>query len=334
MSLFFNILAASVSNIRVGGSNPSAPVESEDLFDVSLKLQANTSAIPVKSFYFFYPYKTTDFSKVVCDKEYFFLFSTDHDSNLGGLFIGKGNNLDLSDFQYVGQIQIFGSQIETPRLVERNGVLFMYSHTDSNESGNNNMQQTRVHTYSGLAAELQTITTWVDGGRPLGIVGDDNHTGYFNTYPNSSVGDIGIHITRGGLPQPCASSISSDGGYTYTRLEEDIDSITGVETNYFAQLQDGRYFTYKGQQFWIGHLHPQSNIVTTGIWKVEKKIIIAKTTNAYFSSITQKRQIYPDLMLRSSPYIVGDIAYVYFTKLKTDLYVGKYDLRNLDQWLT
>jgi len=329
MSLFFNILAAS-SNISAGNTNP---IESADMYNIGLKAQASMS-VDFDSFYFFLPYKTSDFTKVNCDKQYFFLWSTDHSTGAGGLFLGKGNNLDLSDFSYVGQIQITGSQIETPYLVERNGVLFMYSHTDASAIGNDSRQQTWVHTYSGAAEELHLINTWNFEGRPLGIIGSENHTGYFNAYPNSSLGDIGIHITHGGLPQPVVSSRSIDGGYNYTRLENPIDSSTGTEPNYFAQLQDGRYFTYKGQQFWLGHLHPKLGYQGASIWAMEKKIIIAKVTGAEFSSVTQKRQIYPELMLRSMPYIVGDMAHVYFTRLKGDLYYGKYDLRNLDQWLT
>jgi len=330
MSLFFNILAASTSNISVGNNTP---IESADIYDIGLKIQASSYPL-FDSLYFFRPYKTSEFSKVVCDKDYFFIWSRDHGSSSGAyLFLGKGNNLDLSDFTYIDKLNIEGSQIETPYLVERNGVLFMYCHT--NKGGENgNAQQTKLFTYSGVANELNLIDSWVDEGRPLGIVGDDNHTGYFNPYPNSGLGDIGIHITKGGLPQPCASSISSDGGYTYTRLEEDIDSSTGTEPNYFAQLQDGRYFTYKGQQFWLGHLHPKLGYQGADIHAMEKKIIIAKATNTSFSSVTQKRQIYPELMLRSMPYIDGDMAHIYFTRLKGDLYYGKYDLRNLDQWLT
>jgi hypothetical protein len=321
---FFNT-CCSASNLRVYNSFPT-PV-SDKLYDVGLKVQAaNTGS---NSFYFFRPYKTADFSKVICDKTYFFLWSTDHDSSNGGLFLGKGNKLDLSDFEYVGLLQITGVQIETPYLIEKDGTLMIYCHTHTSDTGNNGKQQTKLFTYSGVANELHLISTWTDLGRPLSIVGDENHTGYFNPYERET-DIIGVHIAKAGLPQPIKSSISTDGGYTYSR-NETIDAITGVETNYFAQLQDGRYFDFNGSQYWIGHLHPQNGYASADLFAIEKKLIIAKVTNNRFSSITQLDQIHSELILRSMPYIDlnKNKAHIYFTKNKTDLYYGIFDLNNL-----
>lgn len=325
MKLFFNSLKRR--------SNPT-PVSAE-LFDVERKL---TAGVEVSSsalgFYFFRPYLVANFSTINYDTKYFFVWSTDHGS--GKMFVGKGNNLDLSDFVDLGQINIFGNQIETPFLMERNGKLLFYCHTDSGEIGNDSKQQTQLYTYQGAANELQLIpeVDWLGGTRPFGIVGDENHTGYGNFYEREN--DIlAFHLTYGGLPQMVASSISTDGGYTYTRLESPVDLITGVEENYYAQLQDGRYFDWKGKQFFLGHIHPQLGYAGASLVAVEKKMIVAETTNTRYSSVTQKAQIYPDLMLRSMPFVdvENGISHHYFTKGRDHLYYGKYDLNNLNQWL-
>lgn len=321
MGVFFNML------YDAAGATASNPVPvSANLYDAGLKLQAiNYSP---NSWYFFRPYLTADFSSVVCDKTYFFLYSTDHDASTGGgIWWGKANNLDLSDFVEVGQVVSGGDQEETPFLMQIGSTLSLYYHTTTTEAGNGSKQQTRLITSVG--GNQLHLNSWTDQGRPLGIVADENHTGYPLPYQREN--DIILtHIGKGGLPQPWKTSVSTDGGLTYSR-NETVDVITGIETGYFAQLSEGIYFTFQGQQFWIGQVHPETT--TGGIHAIEKKIIIAKVTATEFSSVTQLDNIHPDLVLRTQAFIEGTTAHIYFTKLKSDLYYAKYDLNNLYQWL-
>src|SRR5690606_13724923 len=77
-------------------------------------LTLGTDVTP-NSIYWFRPYLSSEFPEITCDKTYLFLYSTDHDSGGGGggIYWGKGNNLDCSDFEELGLI-IEGYQAETP----------------------------------------------------------------------------------------------------------------------------------------------------------------------------------------------------------------------------
>ncbi|SOC79817.1 hypothetical protein SAMN06296241_1354 [Salinimicrobium sediminis] len=323
MNHFFSALMGA-SGVVNSTPDPVSP----DIYDYSLRL--NASNLATNSFYFFRPYRTANYSAVVNDKDFFFLYSRDHDSGNpppGGLYWGKGNNLDLSDFEEGGLI-LDGNQAETPILLQLGNTLFLYYHTDTSETGNNGKQQTRLVTSPG--GNLLHLNTWTDEGRPLGIVGTNDHTGYFHPYQRTN-DIIGTHITKGGLPQPWETSISTDGGYTYTRHEV-IDVITGTETGYFAQLSDGQYFEKYNQWWWIGTIHPEAD---SAIFDADKKLILAKASKLG-GTLTQQAILNGGAEnLRHSVRVWDDsnIAQIYVTNPKTSLYHAKYDLRNLQQYI-
>lgn len=312
----FGVIGAASTRRRGSLLNPQ-PISAE-IYDLIRPLYAGTN-ISKSGFYFFKHYETANYQNVVCDKKYFFLYSPDHDIGASGLFWGKGDNLDLSDFVEVGLIHD-GDQSETPWYIELDGVSHLYFHTMATENGNNNKQQTRLFTYSGAAAELH-LMPFVDSGRPLGIFGDDNHTGYAKVYDISPNRVIATHIRKQGLPQPWARSVSTDRGLTFTR-EEDIDTVTGIETGYFFKPSIGTYFNFNGFQWFIGIIESDAG--------GGQKMIVGKSNGVDYSSITQKAVIWAlDVLRVHSVKIVGTTAYVQFTRDKNSLFQGKYDLNNL-----
>lgn len=297
-----------------------------------LTLRLTGADTQLDSLYWFIGYKSVDFPEVVCDKDYFFIYSTDHSSLTGAAIAwGKGNNLDLSDFIEVAKINIAPNyQSETPQLIRipsvDGNVLHLYIHTDSPEPGNDNKQQTRLFTASG-GNELH-LNTWNDLGRPLGIVTDENHTGYFRGYERGVNDYIATHIAKGGLPQPWKQSTSTD-GRTWTRGVT-VDTITGTESGYFAQLSDGLYFEKYGIQWWIGQLHPESG---SGIFDADKKIALCKSVTP-FGELEQVKLLNAGKEnLRHTLIINGDLAHIFITNPKTDLYHGTYDLTDLENYI-
>lgn len=302
----------------------SSPVVQQpvEIYEADSKLSAGLDTVE-DGFYFFRAYLTSNFSNVVNDKNFFFLYSTHHSTTGGGIYWGKGNDLELSDFVEGGLI-VSGDQAETPSLIEIGGTLFLYYHTDSTETGNNSKQQSRLITSPG-GAELH-LMTWTDQGRPLGIVGDENHTGYLKVYERGINDYVGTHIGKAGLPQPWKRSVSTD-GLTYTR-EADIDTTTGIETGYFNKPSEGTYFDYNGDQWWIGTIQP-----TDSSFGADKKMILAKS-DELFGAVTQKSVLFNENIFNvMSAYIEGDIAHIYFIKQKSALWHGKFDLTQINNLL-
>jgi len=315
MSLFFNIVAAGALRKRTG-VNPT-PISAE-IYDLTRPLYAGVDIVK-SGFYFFKHYETADYQNAACDKKYFFLYSTDHNIGAGGLYLGKGNNLDLSDFVEVGLIHE-NYQAETPWYLEMDGISYLYYHTATEDPRNAGLQQTQLFTYSGPPAELHLMSL-VAQDQPLGIFGDDNHTGYAKIYDISTNRVIATHIRKRGLPQPWARSVSTDRGLTFTR-EEDIDTKTGIETGYFFKPSIGTYFNFNGFQWYIGIIESDAG--------GSQKMIVGKSNGVDYSSITQKAVIWPlDVLRVHSVKIVGTTAYVQFTRDVNSLFQGKYNLNNL-----
>jgi hypothetical protein len=301
------------------------------LEDLSLRITSGQQTT-LTSISWFNAYKTSEFPEVVCDKTYFFLYSTDHDAGSGGINWGKGDNLDLTDFVEVAQI-FNGYQAETPKLIRvplaenpDTEVLHLFYHTNSTDPENEGIQQTRLKTSEG-GAELH-LMTWVDRGNPLGVVTGENHTGYFMPYLRGVNDWIGVHITKGGLPQPWFFSTSTD-GRTWARGSQ-IDTIQGTENGYFAQLSEGKYFNYLNEQWWIGQIHPE----TGGLTDADRLLIIAKSDSDYNTISQQAILNNQDENIRYSVYIdTNNKAHVYLTNPVSKLYHGVYDLENLNDFI-
>jgi len=206
--------------------------------------------ISINSIYWFKPYLATEFPEVICDKKYFFLYSTDHDSTKGGIWWGKGNNLDCSDFVEIGLI-INNHQAETPflyRFKNETEKIYLYYHTNQTEAGNNGVQRTRLMTTTG---GLLHNTNWTDRGRPLGEQEGDNHNGYFRFWEYR--GELrGVHYKSGIEPVHQKSTLSVD-GLTSTRGETFLYQNLLPSNKYF-QFPFGIFFELFGQLWWLGNI--------------------------------------------------------------------------------
>ena len=294
------------------------------IYDVEEKLVSGVQT-SIKGYYFFTAYLASGFPYIACDKKYFFLYSTHHGE--GEIWWGKGNNLELSDFQEVALIKS-GYQAETSVPITIGTKTGIYYHTNTTDPANNNMQKTHLMTYDGGGASAALhLMNWVEETLPISPLAGQNHLGYFR-HNVTDTNIIGHHIGKGGLPQPWIRSISTDGGYTYTQ-DREIDVTTGIEDGYFAQLSLGKYFDYAGSQWWIGNISEQGVLD-----EFTKKMIVAKADSPY-AEITQRAVIFPEIIMNvMGIYLEGDTAHIYFIKNKQSLWHGKFDLTQLELYYT
>ena len=289
----------------------------------SLALTAGTD-ISLYSFFWFRAYKSIEYPEVDCDKKYFFIYSTDHDVGDGGVNLGKGDNLDLSDFVEVGTI-FTGYQIETPYLIRNENavdgeVLHLFSHTNFYDPINNSIQQTRLHTTSG--GDLIN-STWTDRGNPLGQETGETHTGYFKCW-SSGAGYTGIHITLGGVPQDWRYSYSSD-LRTWTRNGL-YDILSGVPDGYKSKPSYGWFFEKYGQKWWIGTVE----LVTSSSPTDMDKVLALVKSNDSFELVEFVSFLNNAVGTRNYEVCIdGDTAHIYYQNPKTLLYYATWDLRQL-----
>lgn len=210
--------------------------------------------VTTDSIYWFTPYKSSDFPEITCDKDYFFLWSTDHDSGAGGIWWGKGNNLDLSDFVEVAKITD-GYQAETPflyRFPNATRPISLYYHT---------LQTNPINSCSPASQETNLITTtggtldgatWVQETNPLGCQGTvgsitQNHVGYLRFW-NLGGTLIGNHHFQGSVPLTFQRSTSSD-GLSWTHQTPYTQYNPFLEAGRSYNLSWGLYFT-RGDKYY------------------------------------------------------------------------------------
>ena len=157
-----------------------------------------------------YVYKSSDYPLVTTTKDYFCIYSTDHDSNANGAIAwGEMDDPEFNGFEELGIIVQNGHQSEFADLIFipasesglANDELFLYFHTN-NEPGHTLNQETRLWTTVG-GAPLHTAV-WTDRGRPITPESGDNHTGYLRMW-KKGVGDYVAHhiiIQSGAMPFP------------------------------------------------------------------------------------------------------------------------------------
>ncbi|MAG88801.1 hypothetical protein [Zunongwangia profunda] len=303
----------------------------KDIQEYQLRIELGVNTVLTDGILFFNAYESSKYPEVICDTKYFFIYSTDHAVGSGGLYWGKGNELDLSDFQEIALITS-GYQSETPVLMRipaeelpDNEVLHLFYHTVGNEPGNSGYQQTRLITSQG-GSELHTMS-WTDRGRPLGILSGENHTGYFRPQRIGPNNYRGTHITKGGIPQPWYFSTSTD-GRVWTRSQE-YDARSFVpEVGDWIKPSYGDFFDYLGRKWWIGTLSKAQDSENTN--GVQKQLVLCKSNNNF--QVTEIVQI-----LNNGNYtrnhgvkIDGNLAYIYTENPSpSNIYSSKFDLRNL-----
>lgn len=221
--------------------------------------------ITLPSIYWFKPYLASDYPEITCDKTYFFLWSTDHDqagAMDGGIWWGKGNNLDLSDFTEEALV-IDGYQAETPKLWRFPGEtrpIYLYYHTiQSNPINVGTAQETNLITTAG--GNTLDAVTWTQESNPLGLNGGETHTGYFNFWEQEN-GDLkGTHFTGGSnlpvsLPDMVYSVLDAD-GLGVTRGSS-VDLENNIPTGFYWSPSFGEFFKLYDKWWWLGTINDRT----------------------------------------------------------------------------
>lgn len=273
-------------------------------------------------------YKSSDWGAVTTTKDYFVIYSTDHDAGVGGIYWGEFDDFDgniLNGFSENGLI-VEDYQAETPYLVEiptsESGLgadtLFLYYHTnDSDPSNAVGAQETHLITSTGGALHS---ATWNDQGKPLGLLGGETHTGYLKVYKRG-VGDyLGIHLTVGGGSSVVKFSTSSD-GLAWTRGDA-LDKTVGVPVGSEYQREQITPFVYNATLYGLVVL----------IIGSDKYFSICELDSDYVpSSFVKSIYKFIDGTRHQESYIEGDFLRCLYKTVNTnsDYYMITYKLSEL-----
>lgn len=238
-------------------SQSNSVVESSDILNLELTLPI--SEITLSTVYWFTPYRVAE-NPLNYDKDFFFLYSTDHDGGDGGIYIGKGNNLDLSDFVEVGKVKDL-YQCETPFFkyfpTEVRPFKLYYHTALTNPINTLSIQETNLITTND---DELTTATFTQETNPLSSEwqSGDDHLGYFKFWEKDDGTLRGVGYRKGAviptvLPVFTYYTVSVD-GLTVTR-DGDFDAFTNAPENYFFSPAFGEFFKLFNKWWWIGTLN-------------------------------------------------------------------------------
>lgn len=260
------------------------------------------------SLYFPQIFKSSDYPEITTTKAYFVLYSTDHDASIGGKIAWgqfdsfSGNS--LFGFVESGIIKS-GFQAETPFLIRiptsESGLatetLFLYYHTDNTDPDNAGFQQTHLMTTTG---GLLHTATWTDRGKVLGIIGDENHTGYLRIHKRGVNDYVAIHLSKAGDPGQAKYSTSTN-GLAFTRqsiVERTLNMPSGA---IFARID---IFPFMKESILHGFI-----IYTIA----SKKYLALVTLDTNYLPLVFKKILFSKTNLRSlGLHIEGEIAYILY----------------------
>lgn len=309
--------------------------EYSDLTDVGLKIKAGIDTV-ILSYLWFNAYKSSDFPTIVNDKKYFFLYGTNHDIGDGGIWWGKGDFLDLSDFNEVGLIWE-GYQTETPYLmtipeVTDNEKVHLFFHNHGDDPANPlSIQNTRMFSTAG---GVLSDDIWTDRGYPLDFEVGENHLGYLKMFKTNYGEYRSIHLSQGGTPAQYKFSIFNPLDRTFTR--GDIYNLTlGIENNNQLKASFGTHFNKYGIDWFLGTVEPIDSSPIPGA--ENKQLILAKSQNNFQVYEQVALLNYGNVTRNYEAHIEGDFAHLYWQNnddgLDDSIYYGKYDLKNLLNYL-
>ncbi|AVR43785.1 hypothetical protein C7S20_00025 [Christiangramia fulva] len=285
-------------------------------------------------------------------KKYLILYSTNHagdgatsDPSNGAIFWGQADHPNLDGFEEGGVITS-GYQSETPDCLinpnDPNGETFwLFYHPGTTYPGAGGIQQTRLWTTSG--GNTPHEATYTDRGTVLGITATENsysvpHLGYPECYLEDD-GSITVIHTVKGYESATSSGITKKGistcpgnNYTFTRTVQDVDITSFMPYFRLLHASPSLFFDRNGIQYCVAR---------NAIWEVTNlqnysdsvKISVYQCDGNYQPTALIGNISGPDSGNKNSNagyYIEGDTLYVYYIMGATDLYVGTWDLKNLD----
>lgn len=287
---------------------------------------ANLTATSV---YWFRAYPTSMLPNMTWTTDYFFLWSTDHDAGDGGVWWGRGNNLDCSDFEEASATPIIdGYQAETPKpyyFAGETRPTYLYYHTiGTNPINSPSIQQTNLITTA--SGELHSAT-WTQESNPLGNQVGDAHTGYLNFWEQDN-GDLkGTHFKVGSslptLPTYQYSVLASD-GLSATRGDT-FDGTDLMPSGFYWSPSFGEFFKLYDKWWWLGTL----NSTTTGgagavlaIYEANPDFTLKRLISVLNGGTTGRTwAIYPDLD--------GKVAHCYQNNKTVGVYYTTFNLAQL-----
>lgn len=185
--------------------------------EIPYKTVLNIASTSTVSVAWPYLYKSSEWPEINTTKDYFLIYSSDHDTTSGGaIYWAECDSPELDGFVERGVIKneyqsefAWLIRIPTSESGLASDEIFLYYHTNTADPDNNGNQQTHLITTSG--GDLDDTNIWTQRGKVLGIESGENHTGYLKVYKRG-VGDyVGHHIVTGGTPRHEWVSTSPDG---------------------------------------------------------------------------------------------------------------------------
>jgi hypothetical protein len=304
------------------GKIPSVSIPQYTSVTVLTNAQVSTA-----THYWLRPYLSSDFPEFTTTKPYFWIWSTNHNGNAGGLFWGESDDLELTNFSEKGLI-IDGHEAETPRLVriptEVSGIadeLFLSYHTSTKDPDNSGKQQTHLITTSG--GDTPSASTWTQRGRVLGIYNGDSHTGYMNFIKRGAADFVALHLSVGGSSPIFYSSVSTT-GLSYTRAKKFVLSQGLPDGSTLFEPHQIAPFTYNNTLYGLAMIKT-AGVIELGLVTLDSDYHIASLVR-----IIENTFDYKTLNVR----IEGTLAYIYIQggdniDRYEDTILWKWDLRNI-----
>lgn len=295
----------------------------------------NVSALTVPTLWWLTIYKSSDFPAITTVKDYFCLWSTDHDPGDGGIWWGECDDLELTNFVENGLI-VDGYQAEAGFLMYRDDdvdghKVYLYYHTTTSDPDNGGYQQTHLLTCTGGALHS---ASWTQRGKVLGLIPDaptENHTGYLIVNKISASSFVGIHTTRAGIapPPPITYGKSTDtDGRSFTRISSDIDLDSFMPWERYYHHMGGVFFTRDSTQYVICRSVVFDDLVE------HDRLCLFECDGNYVATAYLGNISIPDGgngMRVSNHYIDGDTYHIYYnTASKDKIYHTTWDLTVLD----
>ncbi len=269
-----------------------------------------------KSLYWVQVLKSSEWPEITTTKDYWVLYGTVHSTPEEGMIVwGECDTPTGDNFVERGIIKQ-GEQVETPWIVRvSSGIqggadkiaLFFHVHDGFNGEGNF-VQQTQLWTTTG--GELHTAT-YTDRGFVLGLVDNDDHTGYLRVWFSTNLGlYVGWHLGRQSSSGDGHVDISTSPDLiNWTRFERIGNTLNMPSGGIFDAIHQYP-FNYNGTRYsFIDYKDAEGDFVAL------------MTVDDYQRPVQFIKKIFPFNDLHDvSAHIEGDTAYI---MVKTSIELGE-----------
>jgi len=295
MNLFFKILTNNVSIIKKENKIKIPPLGDRGAV-------WHVSQVTDTSLYWPQVFKSSENTWATTTKDYFVIYSTDHDTTTGGIYWGEMDSPFFTGFVERGLI-FSGTQSETPSAIyvpvnesSITDTVFIYFHRDGDP------QQTSLITSSG---GILHESTWSDRGYAFNIAPGDSHLGYARIYKRGINDYVAHHIINTNGEASVAFASDPSGKFIRQYLA-DRSSFLNMPIDSRVTLQTTHPFNHNGVQYAIGMRFTSTEFFVS-LFKIDTD----------FVPIEFLMDIKPGLGGGTGMYKEGDYIY-FFEKRRTD----------------